>query len=96
MTLTGMCKELAVCMQQQAAFNEHRMVWRLSEFTDYDIECVSTYENRLIRLFSGANGRLWSEIRTEIRRMAPDGFHFGFRAQDEVINICEKYGIKMK
>ena len=96
MTLTGMCKQLAVAMQQDVAHNENRWVWRMSDFTEYDKECIETYTNRLIRLFSGANGRRWSEIRTEIRRMAPDGFNFGFKAQDDVIAVCESYGIMMK
>ena len=94
MTLNGMCLTIARAMQQTSALNDGHYVKDVCDFTDYDTECIETYRNSLVRLFMGANGRKWDDVLSNIRSMSPDGFYIGFKAQDKIIAVCGKYGIK--
>ena len=96
MTFTGMILKLARYMQADAVAMDGRKIRRTADFNEYDKECIDVYVTNLTNLFYHSNGRKWEDVLNDIHRIAPYGFRFGFKAQDEVIAVCKEYGIKIE
>ena len=94
MTFTRMTNNLAdLIIQDRAYANEHRIISGKADFTEYDKECAETVASQLRRLFIDSNGCKWDYVLNGIKLIADSDFYLGFKAQDQIINICNTYGI---
>ena len=92
-TFLNMTRRLANLIQQNRAMNEGRHIMHVSDFTEYDKECIDTLCSQLRRLFIDNDGRTWEHVLHEIKNIAGWDFYLGFNAQDTIIKTCENYGL---
>ena len=93
MNFTYMTNLLAkMIVSDRAKVLEHRTIKGDADLTEYDIECVSTFASQLRHLFMYSDGRKWSDVLREIKKISGIDFYLGFRAQDTIIDTCNLYG----
>ena len=94
MTFTTMTARLARMIQQNRIHEtEDRRITRVSDFNEYDCECIDTIANQLRNLFYHSDGRMWYNVLAKIKHIAGHNFYLGFNAQQIIIDTCAEYGI---
>ena len=82
---------MAVCDAQSRlnAVPGHLSIFRISDFTPEEMAQVNRAADRVRQALASCNGKTWHEALCAIHSALPD-LMLGFKAQDQVIEICRK------
>jgi hypothetical protein len=91
MNMKMMCRKMAM-FDAQARLNRipgHLSIFRESDFTPEEMAEVNKAAERVRQTFEACNGKPWGDALRAIHSVLPD-LWLGFKAQDQVIEICRK------
>lgn len=93
-TIRGMARHIAMLAVSSEAYNKGRWIRRAVDFNEDEIIQVRNKAHALETVLLNADGRKWEkEVFPELHDICGKDFHFGFKGQDDIINICENFGI---